>query len=84
MRPDDLDLIPRVVRDKLDRVGIKLHLADWKSLALAERRRLRDQPCESAAEVEQYRKELEEIVRRRTGREPEPLRKRPPLRSEEP
>jgi hypothetical protein len=83
MDSDDLELIPRVVRNKLDRVGVKLHLADWQSLALAERRQLRDQPCSSAAEVERYRKDLERIVRRRTGKCLEPLTKCPPVASKD-
>jgi hypothetical protein len=73
---DDLDLIPRIVRDKLDRVGVKLHLHDWQSLSLAERQQLRDQPCESPADEERYRADLEEMVRRRTGKEIEPLSRR--------
>jgi len=72
---DDLALIPRSVRDKLDRVAIKLHLKDWALLTLAERRRLVDQPCESAAEVDRYREELSALIRSRTGREPDPLRR---------
>lgn len=42
---DDLALIPRSLRDKLDRVGIKLHLEEWERFTLAERRRLVDQAC---------------------------------------
>ena len=40
------------MRDKLDRVGIKLHLKQWELLTLDERRRLRDRlrsPGEIAA-----------------------------------
>ncbi len=68
---DDLELIPRSVRDKLDRVGIKLHLKDWKTLSLTERRQLRDQPCESQMEAERYRTDLEGLIRQRTGSEPD-------------
>ncbi len=68
---DDLELIPRSVRDKLDRVGIKVHLKDWQRLPLSERRRLRDQPCEHPAEVDRYRSDLEQLIRRHTGEEPE-------------
>jgi hypothetical protein len=70
---DDLELIPRVVRDKLDRVGIKLHLKDWQFFSLAERRGLCDRPCESAEEVGLYRRALEELLFARTGRPPEYL-----------
>jgi hypothetical protein len=71
--PEDLDLIPRVVRDKLDRVGIKLHLKDWQSLSLDERRRLVDMPCAAPGEIERYGRDLERLVRERTGRPPDRL-----------
>ena len=70
---DDLALIPRSVRDKLDRVGIKLHLKEWELLTLDERRGLVTTACESPADVERYRSELSALIRRRTGREPERL-----------
>jgi len=63
-----LELMPRSVRNKLDRVGIKLHLAEWSQLTLDERARLRDRACESRDEVDQYRTELEELVRVRCGK----------------
>jgi hypothetical protein len=71
---DDLELIPRSVRDKLDRVGVKLHLREWALLTMAERARLRDLPCEAADDVERYRRDLVDLVRRRCGKEPERLR----------
>jgi hypothetical protein len=70
---DDLTLIPRSVRDKLDRVGIKLHLKEWELLTLAERRRLVDQSCDSKEEIEQYRLQLMALIRERTGHEPDLL-----------
>jgi hypothetical protein len=70
---DDLTLMPRSLRDKLDRVGIKLHLKDWTLLTLDERRRLVDQPCESAEEIDRYRVDLTSLIRQRTGREPDVL-----------
>ena len=71
---DDLALIPRALRDKLDRVGIKLHLAEWTLLTHAERRRLIDQPCGSADDIERYRAELDALIRLRTGHAPDLLR----------
>ena len=70
---DDLALIPRALRDKLDRVGIKLHLEEWQTFTLAERRQLLDAPCESAAEVARFRTELSALIRLRTGHEPDRL-----------
>lgn len=69
----DLDLIPRTVRDKLDRIGIKLHLKEWERLSLSERRQLRDAPCVTAAEIDSYRRQLEDIVFRSSGRMPDKL-----------
>lgn len=68
---DDLALIPRSLRDKLDRVGIKLHLKEWEQFSLAERRRLVDEPCEAAADIARYRAALVALIRQRTGREPD-------------
>jgi hypothetical protein len=71
---ESLELIPRAVRDKLDRVGIKLHLKDWQALPLAERVRLLDLPCGSAEEQERYRVELAALVLRLTGKPVEKMR----------
>jgi hypothetical protein len=69
----DLELIPRSVRDKLDRAGIKLHLRDWQMLSMDERRDLVDRRCESSDDVARYRQNLEDLIRRRTGNAPEYL-----------
>ena len=68
-----LDLMPRSVRDKLDRVGVKVHLKDWQALALADRERLRDLPCESPDEVAGYRVMLDALIVQVTGRPPDRL-----------
>lgn len=73
MADDDLALIPRAVRDKLDRVGIKLHLQEWERFTLAERRQLVDQPCESPADIERFRAGLASLIRARTGHDPDCL-----------
>ena len=70
---DDLALIPRALRDKLDRVGIKLHLAEWTRFTPAERRNLVDQPCVSGADIERFRSVLEALIRLRTGHAPDRL-----------
>ena len=61
---DDLELMPRSVRDKLDRVEIKVHLRDWQSMSLQERIALRDLPCSGDADVARYRREVERLVLR--------------------
>ena len=58
---DDLTLMPRGVRDKLDRVGIKLHLREWSLLTLDERRWLVDAPCASDADMARYAAELDDL-----------------------
>lgn len=64
---DDLELIPRGVRDKLDRVGIRLHLRQWQAFSRGERMWLRDADCWTDAEIDRYRRALQEMVLRRTG-----------------
>lgn len=70
---DDLELIPRAVRDKLDRVGIKLHLREWQLLVREERAWLRDMPCAEPDEIDGYRRWLDEIMVSRAGRVPDRL-----------
>lgn len=67
---DELELIPRAVRDKLDRVAIKLHLRQWQLLSLDERRELLDLSCQTAAEITAYRERLGTLIRSRCGCEP--------------
>jgi len=62
-----LELMPRVVRDKLDRVGIKLHLEEWELLPMAERERLRDLACQQADEIAQYAATVDDLVIRFIG-----------------
>ena len=73
---DDLLLIPRVVRDKLDRAGIKLRLREWEQLPLVERRRLVELPCASPNEIASYAAALDAMVCARTGRPPNRLPQR--------
>ena len=75
MAEDRLELMPRAVRDKLDRIGIKLHLKDWQALRLDERERLRDLPCGRHEDAIGYAAEVERMVQRVTGRPAEHLRK---------
>ena len=70
---EPLDLIPRAVRDKLDRVGIKLHLKEWQTLSLADRQRLRDLPCSDDAAAEKYTHCIDAMVVAALGRPAERL-----------
>jgi len=69
----NLELMPRAVRDKLDRVRLKVHLKEWQALSLAERARLRDLPCSTEAELQAYAVEVDALVRRVTGKPTEKL-----------
>jgi hypothetical protein len=68
-----LELVPRSVRDKLDRVGIKLHLKEWQMLSLADRECLRDLPCNNDAEAADYAKFVDTLIVVATGRPPDRL-----------
>jgi hypothetical protein len=72
---ESLELIPRSVRDKLDRVEIKLHLKDWQRMTLADRVRLRDLACGTEAETAAYRCEVERLVLLLTGAPAKGIRK---------
>jgi hypothetical protein len=67
MDATDLEFIPRVVRDKLDRVAIKLHLAQWQALTLEERRELYEMPCTGSEEINKFRIRLDALVWQRCG-----------------
>jgi hypothetical protein len=61
---EPLMFIPDAVRKKLDRVGIKLHLAQWQSLPLAERARLAEMACGDDVEAAQFRTYLTRVASR--------------------
>ena len=67
MDATDLEFIPRAVRDKLDRVAIKLHLAQWQALTLEERRELYEMPCTGSEEISTFRVRLDALVWQRCG-----------------
>jgi hypothetical protein len=67
MDATDLEFIPRAVRDKLDRVAIKLHLAQWQALTLEERRELYEMPCTGPEEISKFGVRLDALVWQRCG-----------------
>ena len=73
MDATDLALIPRVVRDKLDRAAVKIHLAEWQALTLEERRELYELPCTRPEEIAQFRDRLDALVWQRCGQHPRRL-----------
>lgn len=66
----NIKCIPMVVRFKLDAVGIKLKLAEWSKMTVAEREHFATISCITPAEVTQYRNELQRLVIDRTGTSP--------------
>ena len=61
---DDLTWIPRPVRDKLDRAGIRIHLADWQRMSIEERRELLALPCDRPEEVAAFKARTLELAGR--------------------
>jgi len=59
---EDLSWIPQGVRTKLDRAGVRIHLADWQRLSLGDRRKLVEFQCETAEEVAAFRARLVALV----------------------
>jgi hypothetical protein len=59
-----------IVRLKLDSCGIKLKLAEWSRLTVAEREHLANAPCGTSGEAGIYRNSLQHLVRERTGAQP--------------
>jgi hypothetical protein len=67
---DGLRCIPIIVRFKLDKVGIKLPLADWCRFNESERVYLADLPVDRTREQEVYREYLLGLLSRYSGAEP--------------
>ncbi|HZY79883.1 MAG TPA: nitrate reductase associated protein [Cyclobacteriaceae bacterium] len=59
--------IPMIVRFKLDACGIKLKLAEWSRMTIAERDFFSNAPCTSQDEIKEYRGKLQQLVLDRMG-----------------
>ena len=68
---DDLDWIPRSVRDKLDHVRIKLHLKEWEAFTLEERHELCALPCQTSDERKVFQERLDALSLQRCGALPQ-------------
>ncbi len=64
---ESLRCIPMQVRLKLDTCGIKLKLPQWHSFNAQERQMLVDLPCDTKADVQNYRDTLKQLVQEHTG-----------------
>ena len=70
MERDDLGWIPRSVRDKLDLVGIKLHLKEWQAFPLEDRQTLCALPCRTAVEKKAFQDRLDALAVQHCGAPP--------------
>ena len=68
-----LDCVPMTVRRKLDRVGLKVGLAQWQALGQGERLAVCHLPAEEPEECEALRTFVIEAVNRVSGVEPKEL-----------
>ncbi|WP_159790391.1 nitrate reductase associated protein [Sodalinema gerasimenkoae] len=70
---ESLRCIPMQVRYKLDTCGVKLKLHHWHQLDSDERQGLVEMPCETTQEIADYRRQLRQWVRDRSGETPKDL-----------
>ena len=61
--------IPMVVRFKMDKVGIKLKLAEWGKFSAEERIQLAKNPCNNKEEAKRYNEFLIGLISKYTGKE---------------
>ena len=73
MEMDDLGWIPRSVRDKLDHVGIKLHLKEWQAFPLEDRQALCALSCQTAVEKKAFQERLDALALQHCGALPRRL-----------
>ena len=66
---DSIRCIPMLARFKLDACGIKLKLSEWNEFTLTERTSLTTLPAKSEAEILNYRKHVQQMVKSHTGEE---------------
>ncbi len=70
---ESLQCVPMAVRRKLDRVGLKIGLEQWKSLDRGERLAICHFPVDSAEELDGLGVFIREAMKRRFGAEPKTL-----------
>ena len=70
---ESLQCVPMAVRRKLDRVGLKIGLEQWKSLDRGERLAICHFPVDSAEECDGLGVFIREAMKRRFGVEPKSL-----------
>jgi hypothetical protein len=68
-----LECVPMTVRRKLDRIGLKVHLAQWQGLTQGERLAICHLPADAPDECEALRTFIVESVTRASGEQPKDL-----------
>ncbi len=68
-----LECVPMTVRRKLDRIGLKVHLAQWQALSQGERLAICHLPAGEAEECDALRTFIVEAVQRTSGVQPQDL-----------
>ncbi|HZY58919.1 MAG TPA: nitrate reductase associated protein [Candidatus Binataceae bacterium] len=68
-----LECVPMTVRRKLDRIGLKVGLAQWQALGQGERLAICHLPADQPDECEAMRTFISESVKRVSGVEPKDL-----------
>ena len=64
---DNLRCIPMIVRYKLDTCGVKLKLNHWHDFTQEEREFFVNYPCQTSAEIAEYKDKLQALVMSKTG-----------------
>ncbi len=62
-----LRCIPMVVRHHLDTCGVKLQLDHWNHFSQVQRQKLVDWPCDTLADTQAYKEQLQAMITAQTG-----------------
>lgn len=66
---DSIRCMPMIARFKLDACGIKLKLSEWNQFTLAERTSLTTPSSKTEAEILNFKKHVQQLVKNHTGEE---------------
>ena len=67
---NNMRCVPMIIRFKMDKVGIKLKLSEWKKFSTDERIELALMSCNNDEEIRRYSDFLERLIQKYTGRYP--------------
>ena len=66
---NNIRCIPMIIRFKMDKAGIKLKLFEWKRFSTEEKILLANLKCNKDEETGRYKKYLERLIKKHTGKE---------------